>query len=71
MFPGGKLGLFSVGVVNAETLSVVNCTVVVGGSCVAVTVDITGVALLGAVLAVLETRPGLFVVVTSLAVVTD
>lgn len=55
--------------VNAETPSVVTCTVVVGGSCVAVTVGISVVALLSSVLDVLDTGSVVFGVVSPLAVV--
>lgn len=73
--PGGKLGVFSVGlrvkghvvlwaevpvsVVDADTPSVVTCTVVVGVSCAAVDISVVEVT---------ETRPGVFVVVSLLAV---
>ncbi len=59
-----------IGVVNAVTSSVlVTCTVVVGGRCAAVKVDISVVALWSSVLGVLDKRSVVFCVVISLAVV--
>lgn len=54
-----------ISVVNAETPSVVPCTVVVDGSCVPVTADISAVVLLSSsVLEVLDTLSVVFSVVS-------
>ena len=58
-------------VVNAEMPSVVTCTVVAGGSCVAVKVDISVVALLSSALEVLYPIFVVFCVVSSAVVVSS
>ncbi len=58
-----------ISVVNSVAPTVVDFTVVVGGSCVAVTFVISVVALLSSVLGVVDTRTVVFGVVISLAVV--